>query len=54
MGIFNKKVKFVSAICPECKGRLELDSNFETAFVGIVAHNSLCKMPPKKEQGKAN
>ena len=32
MGIFKKQVKFVSAICPECKGALELDSNLEVAY----------------------
>ncbi len=48
MGIFNKKVKFVSAICPECKGRLELDSNFETAFCRHCGAQFIMKNAPKK------
>ncbi|MBQ7369017.1 MAG: hypothetical protein IJW60_04870 [Clostridia bacterium] len=32
MGLFNKKPKYLAAICPECKGHLELDANLETAF----------------------
>ena len=32
MGLFKKQVKFISAICPECKGHLELDGNLERAF----------------------
>ena len=54
MGIFKKQVKFISAICPECKGHLELDSNLETAFCQYCGAQCIVENAPKKEkkQGK--
>ena len=51
MGIF-KQVKFISAVCPECKGNLRLDPNLETAFCSkcgaqIIVRNA----KEKKKQG---
>ena len=53
MGIFKKQIKFISAICPECKGNLKLDPNLETAYCSkcgaqIIVQNA--KKP--KKQGK--
>lgn len=54
MGIFKKQVKFVSAICPECKGNLELDSKLETAFCQYCGAQCIVENAPKKakKQGK--
>ena len=54
MNLFNKQIQFVSAICPECKGHLELDSNLETAFCQYCGAQCIVKNAPKKEkkQGK--
>ena len=54
MGIFKKQVKFVSAICPECKGHLELDSRLETAFCQYCGAQCIVENAPKrqKKQGK--
>ena len=52
--MFRKQVKFVSAICPECKGHLQLDSNLETAFCQycgaqcIVENAHKCKKKQSK------
>ena len=54
MGIFEKKVKFVSAICPECKGRLELDSNFERAFCQYCGAQCIVENAPKRKQKQSN
>ena len=50
MGIFKKQVKFVSAICPECKGHLELDSNLETAFCQYCGAQCIVENAPKIEK----
>ncbi len=54
MGLFSKKVKFVSAVCPECKGHLELDSKLETAFCQYCGAQCIVKNAPssKQNQGK--
>lgn len=54
MNLFNKQIQFVSAICPKCKGHLELDSNLETAFCQYCGAQCIVKNAPKKEknQGK--
>ena len=54
MSIFKKRIKFVSAICPECKGHLELDSNLKTAFCQYCGAQCVVENAPKKEkeQGK--
>lgn len=48
MGIFEKKVKFISAVCPECNGHLELDSNLETAFCQYCGAQCIVANAPKK------
>ena len=48
MGIFKKQIKFVSAICPECKGHLELDANLETAFCQYCGAQCIVENAPKK------
>ena len=50
MGIFKKQVKFVSAICPECKGHLELDSKLETAFCQYCGAQCIVENAPKKQK----
>ena len=54
MGLFRKQIKFVSAICPECNGHLELDSNLETAFCQYCGAQCIVENAPKrqKKQGK--
>lgn len=54
MNLFKKQVKFISAICPECKGHLELDSNLETAFCQYCGAQCIVENAPKKQmkQGK--
>lgn len=54
MGIFKKDVKFIAAICPECKGHLELDANLETAFCKHCGAQFIVENAPKKQkkQGK--
>ena len=49
MGIFKKRIKFVSAICPECKGHLELDSNLKTAFCQYCGAQCIVENAPKKK-----
>jgi len=50
MGIFKKQVKFVSAICPECKGHLELDSKLETAFCQYCGAQCIVQNAPKPQK----
>ena len=50
MSIFKRKTKFVAAICPECKGHLELDSNLQTAFCQYCGAQCIVENAPKKEK----
>ena len=50
MNLFKKQVKFVSAICPECKGHLELDANLETAFCQYCGAQCIVENAPKKQK----
>ena len=50
MSIFDKKVKFISAICPECKGHLELDSSLKTAFCQYCGAQCIVENAPKREK----
>ena len=50
MGLFKKQIKFVSAICPECNGHLELDSNMETAFCQNCGTQCIIENKPKKKR----
>jgi DNA-directed RNA polymerase subunit RPC12/RpoP len=55
MGIFNKKkIKFVSAICPECNGHLELDANLETAFCQYCGAQCIVENAPSKKPKQNN
>ena len=49
MSFFKKSIKFISAICPECKGHLELDSNLKTAFCQYCGAQCIVENAPKKE-----
>ena len=49
MSIF-KEVNFVAAICPECKGHLELDSSLETAFCQYCGAQCIVKNAPQKRK----
>ena len=50
MGIFSKKIKFVSAICPECNGHLALDARLETAFCQYCGAQCIIEHAPKKSK----
>ena len=55
MGIFNKKkIKFISAICPECNGHLELDANLETAFCQYCGAQCIVENAPNKKPKQNN
>ncbi len=48
MSIFKKQIKFISAICPECKGHLRIDSNLETAFCQYCGAQCIVENAQKK------
>ena len=50
MKLFQKQIKFVSAICPECKGNLQLDANLETAFCQYCGAQCIVENAPRKEK----
>ena len=49
MSIFKKQIKFVSAICPECKGNLELDANLGKAFCQYCGAQCIVENAPQKK-----
>ena len=53
MGLFNKNPKFIAAICPECKGHLELDSNLEMAFCQYCGAQCIVENVKKKTKKKS-
>ena len=54
MGLFKKRVNFISAICPECKGHLELDGNLERAFCQYCGAQCIVENLQKKERKRTN
>ena len=48
MSIFKRKIEFVSAICPECGGNLELDATLETAYCQYCGAMCIVKNAQKK------
>lgn len=50
MGLFTRKIKFISAVCPNCKGNLELDANLETAFCQYCGAQCIVQNAPKKQR----
>ena len=44
MNIFNKQPKFFAAKCPNCGGRLELDSDFEVAYCADCGSQCIIKI----------
>ena len=50
MDLFKKRIKFVSAICPDCNGHLELDSTLETAFCQYCGAQCIVENAPKKSK----
>ena len=52
MGLFKKKIKFISAICPECKGNLQLDSNLTNAYCQYCGAQCIVENAPKKQEKK--
>lgn len=53
MSIFKKQIKFISAICPECKGNLQLDPKLETAICSKCGAQIIVQNAQKpKKQGK--
>lgn len=53
MSIFKKQIKFISAICPECKGNLKLDPKLETAICSKCGAQIIVQNAQKpKKQGK--
>lgn len=53
MNIFKKQIKFVSAICPECKGRLELDSNLKIAYCQYCGSQCIVENAPKPKKNES-
>ena len=52
MSIFKRKTKFVAAICPECKGHLQLNSNLEVAYCQYCGAQCIVENAPKTKKGK--
>lgn len=50
MSIFKRKIEFVSAICPECGGNLELDATLETAYCQYCGAMCIVKNAQKKKK----
>ena len=50
MGIFKRKIKFISATCPKCQGNLELDANLETAFCQYCGAQCIVENARRKEK----
>ena len=50
MGLFKRKITFVSAKCPECGGNLELDSNMATAICQNCGAQCIVENKPKKKR----
>ena len=50
MGIFNKQVKFISAVCPECQGHLELDASRDIAFCLNCGARCIVENAPKRDR----
>ena len=53
MGLFKKQIKFVSAICPECKGHLELDSSLTKAFCQYCGAQCVVENAPKNAKKRS-
>ncbi len=54
MSIFQKKIKFVSATCPNCQGNLTLDAKMERATCAQCGAECIVENTPKQKnkQGK--
>ena len=50
----NKQPKFIAARCPNCGGKLELDSNFEVAYCADCGTQSIIQNVKKKIQRKSS
>ena len=50
MNIFKKQIKFVAAVCPNCKGNLQLDANLETAFCQYCGAQCIVENTRKKHK----
>ncbi len=53
MGLFGKKIKFTSAICPQCKGNLKVDSNLEMAYCQYCGAQCIVENAPKRKEKKS-
>ena len=53
MGLFKRKPKFIAAVCPQCGGNLEMDSQLQTATCAKCGAQCLVEdvqiRKPKKE-----
>ena len=47
MNIFSKRIKFVSATCPECRGKLKLDANLKTAYCQYCGAQCMIENAPQ-------
>ena len=50
MGLFKKKINFVSAKCPECNGNLELDTEFKVAFCNRCGAQCIVENAPRVKE----
>ncbi len=53
MKIFQKQIKFVSAICPKCNGNLQLDTNLERAFCQYCGAQCIVENASKSKRNKS-
>lgn len=54
MGLFERKPKFVAAVCPNCGGNLELDSNFKVAICKECGAQCIVQNVKNKKEKKTS
>ena len=52
MSLFKKKIEFISAICPECKGNLQVDTTLTKAYCQYCGAQCIIENAPKKKEKK--
>ena len=50
MSIFKRKIEYVPAICPKCKGNLQLDATLETAYCQSCGAQCIIENAKRKEK----
>ena len=54
MSLFKKKIEFISAICPECKGNLQVDTTLTKAYCQYCGAQCIIENAPKKKEKKSD